>query len=47
MNSIEAAFVALILIWILWPFIAAIALWLIGASINALDRLSTWAAESF
>lgn len=40
MTDLETFLAVLVLIWILWPFIAAALIWLIGTSIDFLYRLA-------
>lgn len=39
MISTELALAAMFLLWVLWPFIFAVAIWMVGTSISTLNRL--------
>lgn len=39
MTETETLLAALVLIWILWPFLIGAVIWLVGTALDRLDRL--------
>ena len=41
MNDLGTLLAVLVLIWILWPFLIAAVIWVVGTALDLLDRLAS------